>query len=42
MLDILLKPDNIIALAQEYSEDYPYADVQNMHLVEVLKDYDNY
>lgn len=42
MLDILLKSDNIDLLAQDYSEDYPYADIQNPYLVEVLRDYDNY
>ena len=42
MLDILLKSDNIDLLAQDYSEDYPYADIQNPYLVEVLRDYDNH
>lgn len=40
VLDILLKADNIEALAEEYSEEYPYADVQNPYLAEVLKQYD--
>lgn len=40
MLDILLKADNIEILAEEYSEEYPYANVQNPYLVEVLKQYD--
>lgn len=42
MLDILLKSDNIDLLAQDYFEEYPYADIQNPYLVEVLKDYDNH
>lgn len=42
MLDILLKSDNIDLLAEEYSEEYPYANVQSPYLVDILKGYDNY
>lgn len=40
MLEILLKEDNIRELAADYADEYPYADVQNPYLVEVLKAYD--
>lgn len=40
MLEILLNPVNIKLLAQEYSDDYSYADIQNPYLVEVVKKYD--
>ena len=42
MLDMLLKSDNIEALAEEYSQEYPYADIRNSYLVETLKSFDNY
>ena len=40
LLDILLKADNIETLAEEYSDEYAYAGIQNPYLVEVLKQYD--
>jgi len=42
MLDMLLKSDNIEMLAEEYSQEYPYASVQNPYLVETLKSFDNH
>ena len=36
----LLEKGNIEELAFEYGEAYPYADVQNPYLVDVLKSYD--
>ena len=40
MLDILLSADNIATLEEEYREEYPYADIQNSYLADVLKQYD--
>ena len=40
MLEILLEPTNIEGLAYDYAQEYPYAEVQNPYLVEVLKAYD--
>lgn len=36
----LLEKGNIEELAFEYGEAYPYTDVQNPYLVDVLKSYD--
>ena len=40
MVDMLLNVDNQHELANDYEEQYAYADVANPYLVEVLKAYD--
>lgn len=40
LVDLLTNQDHILWYAENYSEEYPYADIRNSYLVDVLKAYD--
>ena len=40
LVDLLTANDHILYYAQRYSDEYPYADIRNSYLADVLKAYD--
>ena len=40
LVDQLTKNDHILYYADQYDQEYPYSEIRNPYLVEVLKNYD--